>query len=491
MTGSPSWQAWVGFLEGKLLEFGTVDHYKNSWPFTRWETSDDDSRWSLEINGQPVRVAFYGANSGKTGPEALTRELVYYDHQVPPDSIAGKIVVIPTRPHPDPSDPEFAAYTVDNTFNDYEYRASEGTYWPLYETVDPAHTFSFDICYQLRQRLHEIAIAGGAAGLLIVYDMAFERTEGLYSFPVPDHYDCPTLILDRETGAEVVDASKAGKLATLRLEADTTDAEAYQLVAYLPGKDYGTEADEQIILVNHTDGPSISQDNGALGLLGIVKYFAQLPQEARRRTLMVFLDCRHYIPGMEPAHDEVDYFKRHPEAAEKIVGLIQIEHTGEMDYREVDGRVEAVGIPEQCYLWTRDNDLLVNTAIEAVKTYDWPRVQVAAPERPGINGGFQQIWWGLGVQALADYPYVLQNFDVPGFGLGSFLGYYWTTRSGYERWNPELHVAQVKAMTRLTGLLMYAELDTIKPREDGRTLAWEQAGGLGAEKRKAKRASED
>ena len=250
-------------------------------------------------------------------------------------------------------------------------------------------------------------------------------------------------------------------------------AEAFQLIIYLPGQNYGTDADEQIILINHTDGPSITQDNGALGLIGIVKYFSHLPQNERRRTLKIFLDCCHYIPGMEPAHSEHDWFKRNPQALEKIVGLIQIEHTGEMDYREVAGHVEAVGIPEQCYLWSRDNPVLIESAIQAVKDFDWPRVQVSAPERLGVNGGFQQIWWGLGIQAMASYPYVLQPFDVPGFGLGSFLGYYWTTRSGIERWNRDLHLTQVKAMTRLTGLLMYSDLADIRPVGNGKMLAWE------------------
>ena len=40
---------------------------------------------------------------------------------------------------------------------------------------------------------------------------------------------------------------------------------------------------------------------------------------------------------MEGAATEVSWLNRHPEAAEKLVGMIQAEHMGEMDYREVDG----------------------------------------------------------------------------------------------------------------------------------------------------------
>ena len=139
-------------------------------------------------------------------------------------------------------------------------------------------------------------------GAIIVYDMAYERTKGLYTFGVPTLYNSPTLILSREDGAKVIDDAKQGKSATLRLEAAVETSEAFQYIAYLPGANYGTPEDEQIILVNHTDGPSITQDNGALGLLGIVKYFSNIPQSERPRTLTVFLDCRHYMPGMEDAH---------------------------------------------------------------------------------------------------------------------------------------------------------------------------------------------
>jgi len=111
----------------------------------------------------------------------------------------------------------------------------------------------------------------------------------------------PTLYLDRDTGADVAaaaaDGTRAGKQATLRLIAKTEQAEGYQLFGYLPGRDYGTPDDKQILLVTHTDGPSISQENGAIGILSIVKYFSHIPKAERPRTLMIFYDCRHFMPA--------------------------------------------------------------------------------------------------------------------------------------------------------------------------------------------------
>ncbi|MEC7492834.1 MAG: hypothetical protein VXZ98_02180 [Pseudomonadota bacterium] len=466
LTGSSEWLNYMSFLETTLDTYGVVDGTRNAWLFERWHTSEDSTQWSLSSDGASVRVAHYGAYSGSTGPEGITAELIYYDHENPPESIEGKIVVIPTRKHPNP--PYSDNYLINYTFNDYEYATDAETLPAPFEFVPPTESFTFDIWWQLAQGLDRIPRDGNAAGAIIVYDMAYERTKGLYTFGVPTLYNSPTLILSREDGAKVIDDAKQGKSATLRLEAVVETSQAFQYIAYLPGANYGTPEDEQIILVNHTDGPSITQDNGALGLLGIVKYFSNIPQSERPRTLTVFLDCRHYMPGMEDAHAAPDWFTRFPEKKSNIVGMIQTEHLGEMDYREVDGRVEPTDHAEQSYLWTRNNEQLITAAKTAVSKYGWSRAQLSVPERPGKRGSLQQVWWGVGAIGQADTGYyncdVWHCLDLPGFGLGGFLGYYWTSDSGIDRWNEQLFVSQTSTMTELTGVLMTADLSQIQSR---------------------------
>ncbi len=466
LTGSAEWLNYMNFLEATLDTFGVVDGTRNAWQFERWHTSEDSSQWSLLSDGEPVRVANYGAYSGSTDSKGITAELIYYDHDNPPESIEGKIVVIPTRKHPNP--PFGDNYLINYTFNDYEYATDAQTLPAPFEFVPPSESFTFDIWWQLAQGLDRIPREGNAAGAIIVYDMAYERTKGLYTFGVPTLYNSPTLILSRDDGAKVIDDALKGKSATLRLEATVETSQAFQYIAYLPGANYGTPADEQIILVNHTDGPSITQDNGALGLLGIVKYFSNIPQSERPRTLAVFLDCRHYMPGMEDEHAAPDWFTRFPEKKSNIVGMIQAEHLGEMDYREVEGRVEPTGHAEQSYLWTRNNELLITAATNAVRKYGWSRAQLSVPERPGKRGGLQQVWWGVGAIGQADTGYyncdVWHCLDLPGFGLGGFLGYYWTSDSGIERWNEDLFVSQTATMTELTGVLMTADLTEIQSK---------------------------
>jgi hypothetical protein len=457
LTGSPEWHGWLEDLEQRFESYGVVDMEHNSWEFERWETSDGPTDWSLDIAGEAIKVAFYGAYSGTTGPAGIAAELVYYDHNNPPDSIEGKIVVIPTRPTPEKPLP--AGYRNNYTYVDYEYRTNGETYPELFEVVDPADSYTFEIYYQLGQRLHEIAIAGKAAGLLIVYDMGFDRASGLYSFPVPARYDIPTLTLDRVQGARVIADARAGKMATLRLEARTETAEAYQLIGYLPGRDYGTDQDEQILMVTHTDGPSITQDNGALGILAAIRYFSNFPQQERPRTLALYLDARHYITGMEQAFPDVIWFKRHPEMKDPVVAIMHMEHLGELEYKEVGEENLPTGLAEHAIVWTRNNPILINAAIEAVRTHKPERVTVSVPERPGVNGAQQEGWWGVASFGQGELYRGGDGWDVPMFGFGGWLGNYWNTHTGIEAWDKDLFVAQAKTMTQLTGVLMTVDID--------------------------------
>ena len=100
LTGSIEWKNYMNFLENEFKKFGVVDIYRNTWEFDKWTISEDPSNWTLSVDGNDVRVAYYGAYSGKTDLNGVTAELIYYDHDNPPSDIKDKIVVIPTRKHP-------------------------------------------------------------------------------------------------------------------------------------------------------------------------------------------------------------------------------------------------------------------------------------------------------------------------------------------------------------------------------------------------------
>ena len=450
-SGSPAWRRYLRFLEEQLREYGVTDLVKNTWTYQRWFTSEwpGNGDWGLVSNGDLVRVGAYAPYSGSTSPERITAELVYYDESSPPENIEGKIVVFRTSPHPSPPFPEI--YREILTFTDYEYLADPETFPPLFTTVPVSQAVHFDTPWQFwaLKTMLRVLTEGKAAGGVVVFDMSYDRLSGFYPLVEYPLQNVPTLFLDRVAGAKVIEDAKKGSMATLRLVAQVEMAETYQLIGYLPGRDYGTERDERVMLLSHTDGPSISQENGALGLLAIVANIAQIPQKDRPRTLMVFLDNRHFMPEMEWGFSQEDWFSRHLEEKRSLVGQIIMEHLGEMEYKEDGEAFLPTGRAEPTLLFTRNDPVLIGKAIEVVKESNWPRVMVKCPERKGIHGESQGRWIGLGEVAL--------EYDVPAYAAFGGMGAYWETNSGLDRFDKHLFAIQVEAMTQLTNELMAME----------------------------------
>jgi hypothetical protein len=464
-SGSPSWKSYMEFLEWKLEEYGVRDIQRNPFSYNRWYTSDwpDKSQWSLISNGVPINVASYSAYSGSTGDAGLTAELIYYNPASPPTAgqMAGKIVVFKTLPHPVNfwTLPVLQAitYALSYTFQDYEYTSNPETFGPIYTVAPNDVSINGDVWYQLNQTtgFNNILRANGAGGGIIVFDQSYDRLAGLYQFGVPTLGNVPTLFLDRVAGAQVIaDAQATGRSATLRLVATVKNTETYQLFGYLPGRNYGTPEDEMILLTTHTEGPSISQENGAFGILGIIKYFSNIPQSERPRTLMIFLDNRHYMPGMETFWSA---YNLPDDMLDPVVATIGTEHLGQLEYHETGVNrdiYEQTGRVETAFLWTRNNQTLIDMAIKAVIDNEWPRCQVKAIERPGIHNEHQGTWYGLGNA---------QRYNRPGFGTMGTQGAYWSTRPRIEAFDADLFYSQVATMAQLTGSLMLADKIEIDP----------------------------
>jgi hypothetical protein len=444
MTGSPSWQNYLQLLEREWRDSGVVDIFRNTFPFTRWHTTEfpDDSNWSLHVDGKKIAVASYGCNSGTTPAAGVTGSLVIYKAGMSDAELAGKIAIVVKERGAGGS----------NGSDDYEFLSDANTFPnPLRPRAEEGALSPFPIM-GLGTALAPL-VKAGAAGAVIVMPLSFDALKGVYTFGVPALHQMPTLYLDRETGASIVAA--AGTPATLRLIAQTEPAEAYQLFGYLPGRHYGTPEDEQILLITHTDGPSISQENGALGILSIVKYFSHVPKEQRPRTLMLFYDCRHYMPGAERAFTKEDYASSHPDVYTKVIAAMGIEHLGQMKVEEGEGKpYRFTSTPEMSSVWITRSQELVDLAIDAVKTNHLPRTQVQCPGRKGLHGGEQGPWYGLGG--------IANRLHIAGAStMGSMTGY-WSTHTRLSALDPNLFVTQMAAMSQICGRLMLADIGRIR-----------------------------
>lgn len=489
-AGSPGWKRFTDFLVSRMPEFGAVDldyveipydHYiVDDWPDRR--THLYDSGVALEkliTDGTPVPVvASYGMTSGFTPPEGLTARMLYYDPAHPPAAaeISGKILVFNTAPYPAP--PYSEAFLDSYTLTDYEWR-SPGKWSPLFTPPPTSVTTSCHSRWVWSQLggFAAIGIKGQAAGIVVVYDLSPGAAFGLAQRSVytPDgragldttYINCPTLTLDRVNGAKVIADARAGKMATLTLTARFQRDTGKAIIAYLPGKHYGTPQDEQVLLATHTDAMSLVEENGGLGILGILSYFNRIPRSARPRTLTCYFDCRHFMPGGEGSWPQLDYYTIHPERLKPIVATIGIEHMGGRQSIEVgpggnqyaysSERPEDGGVITSLMDVYNNNIWLVEAIARAATDNHWPRVDVKAGNvAPGVNGGFQGT-----VKSPMNKG---RTYRIPGIGLAGDWAGAWAqtyaqvaTEAGPDGFDKDYFVQQVAGLSQLAGEFMLVQ----------------------------------
>src|SRR6185295_5258588 len=248
------------------------------------------------------------------------------------------------------------------------------------------------------------AIAGGAVGMVVVYDLSPDAAFGLVQRSVYTptgragqgavYSNVPTLTMDRVNGAKVIADAKAGKMGNLTLIAHFQVDVGRAYIGYLPGKDYGTPQDKQILIATHTDAMSLVEDNGALGMLGVLYYFNHIPQAQRPRTLIFYFDARHFMPGGEGSWPQYDYYNIHPHLLPRIVATVGMEHMGGRATREsgpggntyeyVPAGPRSGGLITSYIDVNNNNPWFIKTFAKAATDNKWPWIQVKAGARePG------------------------------------------------------------------------------------------------------------
>ena len=489
-AGSAGWKRYMDFLIAKMAELGAVapeyieipyDHYiVDDWPDRGTHIhASGKALEKLVSDGTPVPVvASYGMTSGFTPPEGITAPMLYYDlaRPPPPGEIAGKILVFQTAPYPGP--PYTSSFLDNFTPTDYEWR-SPGQWPPLFVPPPASVTSSYHSRWVWSQLngFAAIGIKGGSAGLVVVYDLSPGAAFGLAQRSVytPDgkaglgakYVNCPTLTLDRVNGAKVLADANAGKTATLTLTARFQRDTGKAVIAYLPGRNYGTPQDEQILLATHTDAMSLIEENGGLGMLGIMSYFNHLPRSARPRTLVFYFDCRHFMPGGEASWPQYDYYTMHPERLKSVVATLGMEHMGGRQTIEVgpggnqyvycSERPENGGVITSLMDVYNNNIWLVEAIARAASDNHWPRVDVKAGDvEPGVNGGFQGR-----VKSPMNKG---RAYGLPGIGLAGDWPGGWTqtyaqidTEAGPRGFDKDYFVQQVAGLSQLAGEFMLVD----------------------------------
>lgn len=478
-AGSAKYDQFIGFLEGKMRSYGMVDFTRYTFSYPFWSTSEwpDKSGWSLKSDGTNIEVASYAVNSGNTGPAGVTGTMILYDLNLPAAQrptnaqMAGKIVVIKQAIYNATTASADSGYS-GSGYSGYQFRSDPATFPTAVGVAVPA---SVDANFRNRSQLSNSTLgktvcqAAGAIGAIWVLDMSPTAAAGARQHSTPDQYNCPGVLLDRNAGVKVVADATAAKTATVVLNSKTVNTRPAQIVAYLPGKDFGKANDQKLLMITHTDGPSIVEDNGALGILAVVKYFSQIPQAQRPRTLMVYLDNRHFVAGAEASYP-FDYFEDFPDAAKGLVGGLAMEHFGGAQFNELGDAYTATGMPAHTNLFSFPNPLAVETAIAVVKEVNLRRANVATPTAvglgsvysdTGVDGQSQGFWYGPGFMS----PFV-NNGRLPAFHVSGdwpSAGYQAYYPSVDTRVDPEYFRTMVRTSLRLLSTLSTSDLTKLAP----------------------------
>ena len=286
--------------------------------------------------------------SGSTPATGLTAQMIYYDPAKPPAAadIKGPVRITKKRALCAAVPKINRLYAAGNSIlSSYAWEdvswETPGAAWPeRWIPVPMSQTSSFYSRYNFSQlnAFASTAIAGGAAGMVQVYDLSPGAAFGLIQRSVYTptgqagagavYSNVPTLCLDRVNGAKVITDAKAGKMATLTLLGHFQVDHGKAWIGYLPGKDYGTPSDKQIMIATHTDAMSLVEENGGLGLLGVMYYFNHIPQAQRPRTLIFYFDSRHFMPGGEGSWPQYDYYNINPQLLPRVMATVGMEHMG-------------------------------------------------------------------------------------------------------------------------------------------------------------------
>ena len=391
-TGSPGHVKFVNFLDQKLRE-AKLTPQRKTYTLPYWDLKN----YGLKLGDEKIHAASYRPYSGPTPPSGVTAPL-YFAGTAPKldySGAAGKIVVIEMPPAPD-KDGALQGELI-------------GTY-PANSTV-PFVRYGVIGVYRNTPDLKPLEQAR-AAGVIYIWNNVSDGNaeDQALPFSAPSS-SVPALWVNATTGKRIKTAAASGAPMTLTLDASIhTGTPTDNLWAILPGK-----SDETIIINTHTDGCNACEENGALGVVALAKYFAKIPQAQRNRTLVFLMTTGHFAHGYVRAAQ--DWRDTNPDLMKKAVACVTIEHLAANEWVDnpASNEYKASGGYDWGVAYTPlrpEGEVFLNAidGTEAKHTYAFK----PAGSYPGEGAGF----WAAGIPTLSYIPSPQYLFIAPAKGGG-------------------------------------------------------------------------
>jgi hypothetical protein len=352
--------------------------------------SDPSSDCELKVAGQNVLVASAYPYSGVTGLEGVTGRLKLADCF--PWSMDGKIAVF---------DVPYPKVPIRLLVNDLKQLGDGYFRKTIAHPVLAATAFGPDLA---------AAKAAGAIGAVAVWrrDAAWSKDGNITRELAADQYvpfifpyrDIPAVwVAGEKEGEQLLEDARRGAVASLKLNAllspDTLTDTVWTVVK-------GEITNESILVVTHTDGVNVVEENGPIGVLELARMFADGP-EPKRTLVFVFVTGHLRIPAVTSyGQATTAWLTAHPEwwsgkngAPRAVAGLV-IEHLGAS---------AADGIPELAYT---TNSTMRSVLEKWEKANQTKRLAVIArPRLLEIGEGEPLYQHGVPAISLASVPHYL------------------------------------------------------------------------------------
>jgi hypothetical protein len=233
---------------------------------------------------------------------------------------------------------------------------------------------------------HTVAIEGavdraygkGAAAVGIVYGISD-------NFAIwQDTRGNPGFNLGYEDGMRLRDMLGRGERVTVRLELQAEEVEgltAASVWGTLPG-----QSNEEILVIAHMDGFFQAASDNASGLaamIGLLDYFASVPQSERRRTIRFLGSVGHHGgPGTTWLHDN-----RHTALANTVFA-INLEHVAITRAKYWGPRLRMMNAVSPMRWWVYASPAALDIVLDAFNRFN---VGVTADMDPGASGEMGRI----------------------------------------------------------------------------------------------------
>jgi len=359
----------------KFQDFGLKNIFLEPVPAT---FSFPDT-WKLEVNGNNMPCYFL-RYVGFTPAQGITAPVVYVGQGSDAEfaaagDVTGKIVVVDIIAPPTPAS-AFLPLTIfkydpdDTLTGDNALENWPPTNLGINDKPGPGNP--------LIPGSYDFAKARGAAGYIAILTFTVNNNnQYLHWYATPG---LPGLSVSPTDGAYLKSLIASGTVeAKMTLTGSNGTGSIYNVYGTIPGKDYGTPADQFIAVQSHYDGWACNDASGTSVVLALAKYYSQFPKEQRKYSILFCEFGSHFGKLAE--------WNTYPNYAYSLILQNKIKFATVIEmiskqYKIIDGQYVETGLVSPRGLLTTQYTLrplpapVLQAAKDAVVKYDFERTLI-------------------------------------------------------------------------------------------------------------------